>query len=240
MCGVIGLKLPQFDEHYKRQILTNLLIASQIRGQHATGIATLIDGKIKALIQSIPAKEFVESKKYNEFELGDCIIGHTRYSTSDIRFNMPIYDEEFALVHNGVITQSSPDVWFNVYQYKTQNDSEILFHALKNHELDRIKTAYPDMTYSYVTIDNDGNLEYAHNGKRPLYDWTMGDLVIVASTKSTFERSKVSELLNFNVEPNLVAFEEDSTFIPQNITSGIVYKSVTDNLKYFHDRLSFA
>ena len=56
------------------------------------------------------------------------MIGHCRYSTSDLQYNQPIYNDDYSIAHNGVVSQEMPERWKELYGYdcKTKNDSELI------------------------------------------------------------------------------------------------------------------
>ena len=93
MCAVIGayLKKPSSKDLAN---LAKVFYESQIRGLHATGVSYIQDGEIKTVIDSKPAEEFLKLLNFK-----DCInedgnlylIGHCRYSTSDLKYNQPLY-----------------------------------------------------------------------------------------------------------------------------------------------------
>lgn len=187
MCGIIAVK-----GKITHKELTNLLNEAQIRGKHATGIArwNFKTNKIEAIVDSIASKQFTQKySKELEIWCNDylVLIGHTRYSTSDLRYNQPIYDESLALAHNGVVSQESPDKW--AYKCQTANDSELLFRYIKEHSnLDNIEQKFKDLSYATVWIEN-GQLNAKRNGLRPLWKFSSADVEIYASTKDILERA---------------------------------------------------
>lgn len=193
MCGIIAVK-----GKITHKGLTSLLNEAQIRGKHATGVArwNFKTNKIEAIVDSIASKQFTQKySKELEIWCNDylVLIGHTRYSTSDLRYNQPIYDESLALAHNGVVTQESPDKW--VYKCQTANDSELLFRYIKEHSnLDNIEQKFKDLSYATVWIEN-GHLNAKRNGLRPLWKFSSTDVEIYASTKDILERAEYIDAL---------------------------------------------
>lgn len=187
MCGIIAVK-----GKIKAEKLKELLNEAQIRGKHATGVArwNFKSNKIEAIVDSIASKQFTQ-KFDKDLEIwSDCdnlvLIGHTRYSTSDLRFNQPIFDETLALAHNGVVSQEDPSKW--VYKCETANDSELLFRYIKKHSnLDNIEQSFKDLSYAVVWIQN-GQLNAKRNGLRPLYCYKDNEVEIYASTKDILDR----------------------------------------------------
>lgn len=187
MCGIIAVK-----GKITHKELKSLLNEAQIRGKHATGVArwNFKTNKIEAIVDSIASKQFAQKySKELEIWCNDylVLIGHTRYSTSDLRYNQPIFDESLALAHNGVVSQESPEKW--AYKCQTANDSELLFRYIKEHSnLDNIEQKFKDLSYATVWIEN-GQLNAKRNGLRPLWKYCSSDVEIYASTKDILERT---------------------------------------------------
>lgn len=187
MCGIIAVK-----GKIKVEKLIGLLNEAQIRGKHATGVARwdFKTNKIEAIVEPIASKQFTQ-KYIKELELWTntnnlVLIGHTRYSTSDLRFNQPIFDDTLALAHNGVVSQEDPSKW--IYKCKTANDSELLFRYIKKHSnLDNIEQSFKGLSYATVWIQN-GQLNAKRNGLRPLYCYKNEEVEIYASTKDILDR----------------------------------------------------
>lgn len=187
MCGIIGVK-----GKITPQKLKTLLNETQIRGKHATGISRwdFKTNKIESIVDSIASKQFTQ-KYSNMLEIW-CkdylvLIGHTRYSTSDLRYNQPIFDDSLALAHNGVVSQESPDKW--IYECKTANDSELLFRHIKKHgNLNNIEETFKNLSYATLWI-KEGELYAQRNGLRPLWYYKDDEVEIYTSTKDIAERS---------------------------------------------------
>ena len=190
MCGVvaafnpIGVNMDSFID---------LLKQSAIRGHHATGISWLEKGMIKSYVKPLKASLF----KLPEIKT-TAIIGHCRYSTSDLEFNQPIIGEKYAIAHNGVVSQISPECWELVYGLKTtgKNDTELLLRSFEQdcHPLERFPEA--SMAVATVLTDRYGSeIGFFRNGQRPLwYNYEEEDNVCwVASTKNIFLRTKSLE-----------------------------------------------
>jgi len=189
MCGVIGVHLPEvFPAHL--EMVKNLFLQSMIRGKHATGVTYLSCGELHTIKEGIPANEFME--KYDVREFVDpatqkmTLIGHIRYSTSDLRHNQPFQGREMAIAHNGVISQD-PDVW--EYKTETQNDSELILRCIEAG--DTPLEVYRERSMAVTAIDVDGNLIGWRNHERPLWMTTASGGLIFASTSDIIERSGI-------------------------------------------------
>jgi glutamine phosphoribosylpyrophosphate amidotransferase len=153
---------------------------SKIRGMHATGIAYVKGGSVHIDKRPVPANEFPFN--FNEYlnEDGNLyLIGHCRYSTSDLEYNQPIGNTENAIVHNGVITQELPENWEAKYGHKceTKNDSELVLHA------EDPLTEYAHMSMAVCELIAASKVVKTYrNGKRPLYLTSLSNGYIITST----------------------------------------------------------
>lgn len=196
MCGIIGY----YNKNVTKSDLDTLrkvLIESKIRGKHASGIAWFDGKKFQSYIKPTSIdklmKKFDLSKSiYNGASIS--LIAHARYSTSDIKYNQPILGETLAIAHNGVVTQDFPENWYETYGFKckTKNDSELILHALENErELSQI---FPKSSIAVVSLDLTGKIEVYRNGLRPLWQGTIGDGVVIASTQDILHRAGVQNI----------------------------------------------
>jgi len=181
VCAVIGI-----DGVVSTDLVRNIFLQSQIRGRHATGVSYLKHGKITTIKEPKPAEEFLDKHNPEDWYDGDRItmIGHCRYSTSDLQYNQPIANDEKAVVHNGVISQEMPENWEKLYGYKceTKNDSELLFHSWD------VKK-WPDASIAAIFLDQSG-IQWARNGKRPLWiSWNDDLAIVITSTKDIASRA---------------------------------------------------
>lgn len=198
MCGVIGFST---DSASKEDIdlIKRLFKESMIRGKHATGMA-YYDGK-KILIEKYPvaAKTFIDIiDEKIIFNNKIRLIGHVRYSTSDLEYNQPIGDNEFAIVHNGVISQEPFEKWKELYpefsDCKTKNDSELLFNYLKKYRSpDMINKWFDGASYSVCSLDKNGNIMHFRNGLRPQWIYEDSRIKVIASTLNILIRSGLND-----------------------------------------------
>lgn len=167
MCGVIGVSLNNVTE-MDLENLRRLFVETEIRGRHATGISWVKDGVLHTIKESVPASEFL-----TQHNLKDCVdsdnslslIGHIRYSTSDLRYNQPFSDGATSIVHNGVISQEHSSTW--KYPCKTENDSEMILHSIQagKHPL----SDFDGASLAVCTLTSDKTLQCYRNGERPLW-----------------------------------------------------------------------
>lgn len=201
MCAVIGaiIQKPTVDDF---EMLKRVFHESRIRGMHATGISFLPkwSSGIETIKEPIPADQFIEKFMHND-NLRDMvnadgnlyIVGHCRYSTSDLEYNQPIYNSFMSVVHNGVITQELPENWERLYGYKCEgkNDTELLLHTFGNGESPLEK--WKDSSLAVCALGRPKTLTAFRNGKRPLYLTTRSNACIITSTADVVKRAGIKE-----------------------------------------------
>lgn len=194
MCAVVGAYIEN-PSSLDLNMLANVFRESSIRGLHATGISWVRNNRVHAMISATPAGKFVEAfdLKTALNEDGNLyLIGHCRYSTSDLNYNQPLWDENFAIVHNGVVSQEMPENWERLYGYKcqTRNDSELILHTLKAKKSPLIEFA--DASMAVVELYKEKKLRFYRNGKRPIYFTSIPNGGIITSTKDIAMRSNLN------------------------------------------------
>lgn len=195
MCGIIGFRGTNVTmEHL--MVLQKVMIESRIRGMHASGIAWCDNGNILSVVKPEPIDQLVKELDWSIFlQMKEVsLIAHARYSTSDIKYNQPIVGDTMAIAHNGVITQSSPDIWKSAYGYacKTKNDSELLLRCLEAG--DNPLKVFPDSSYAGVAINKQGELNFFRNSLRPLWAGKIGENDVIASTYDILNRAGVQAI----------------------------------------------
>jgi len=182
MCAVIGVVLHNPSKQ-DLEIVKFVFHESKIRGMHATGLSYVKNDKIITEKLPVPADEF--PFKFAEYinEDGNLyLVGHCRYSTSDLEYNQPIANDNLSVVHNGVITQELPERWKEMYGYDcvTKNDTELLLHTIEDNAspLQRWK----DSSMAVCVLNTDKSVKVFRNGKRPLYLTSLGNGSIITST----------------------------------------------------------
>lgn len=190
MCAVIGVKLLNVTRH-DIEMVKDVFIESKIRGKHATGISYIKNGKIHTIKEPIPSDEFFEKYDISDFvDNGNMtLVGHCRYSTSDLEYNQPMTREGLSVVHNGVITQELPENWEEIYGYKclTKNDSELLLYS------EDPLTEFSHMSMGVCELRQDETIRFYRNGKRPIYFTEFHNGVIITSTSDIAYRAGLQE-----------------------------------------------
>lgn len=191
MCSVIGaiIKEPRAEDFL---MLHRVFLESKIRGMHATGISYVKHGKIITEKRPVPADEFPFNFPSYVNEDGSLyMIGHCRYSTSDLEFNQPIANENLSVVHNGVITQELPEKWKELYGYdcETKNDTELILHTAEDCISPLVR--WKDSSLAVVELHVDKVIRFYRNGKRPLYLTNISNGCIITSTADVPKRAEV-------------------------------------------------
>jgi glutamine phosphoribosylpyrophosphate amidotransferase len=191
MCSVIGaiIKEPRAEDFL---MLHRVFLESKIRGMHATGISYVKHGKIITEKRPVPADEFPFNFPSYVNEDGSLyMIGHCRYSTSDLEFNQPIANKNLSVVHNGVITQELPEKWKELYGYdcETKNDTELILHTAEDCISPLVR--WKDSSLAVVELHVDKVIRFYRNGKRPLYLTSISNGCIITSTADVPKRAEV-------------------------------------------------
>jgi glutamine phosphoribosylpyrophosphate amidotransferase len=191
MCSVIGaiIKEPRAEDFL---MLHRVFLESKIRGMHATGISYVKHGKIITEKRPVPADEFPFNFPSYVNEDGSLyMIGHCRYSTSDLEFNQPIANENLSVVHNGVITQELPEKWKELYGYdcETKNDTELILHTAEDCISPLVR--WKDSSLAVIELHVDKVIRFYRNGKRPLYLTSISNGCIITSTADVPKRAEV-------------------------------------------------
>jgi len=191
MCSVIGaiIKEPHAEDFL---MLHRVFLESKIRGMHATGISYVKHGKIITEKRPVPADEFPFNFPSYVNEDGSLyMIGHCRYSTSDLEFNQPIANENLSVVHNGVITQELPEKWKELYGYdcETKNDTELILHTAEDCISPLVR--WKDSSLAVIELHVDKVVRFYRNGKRPLYLTNISNGCIITSTADVPKRADV-------------------------------------------------
>lgn len=197
MCAVIGAVIlsPQ-QEHF--DMLKRVFHESRIRGMHATGLSYVKNGEVVTTKSPVPADQFpFDFPSYVNEDGNLYLIGHCRYSTSDLEFNQPIANETLSVVHNGVVSQELPEHWKELYGFncKTKNDTELILETVLAGEspLKRWK----DASLAVCELSAEKKLRVYRNGKRPMYLTVLDEGCIITSTADVAKRAN----LNYTTVP---------------------------------------
>ena len=194
MCAIIGAYIENPSSR-DLVMLADVFRESSIRGLHATGVSWVKDGQIHTHIDAVPATKFLESLDFRNCinEDGNLyLIGHCRYSTSDLAYNQPLWNENISIVHNGVVSQEMPENWERLYGYKckTRNDSELIVHTLQANKSPLEE--FPNSSMAVVELYKEKKLRFYRNGKRPIYFTSLLNGGIITSTKDIAVRADLN------------------------------------------------
>jgi glutamine phosphoribosylpyrophosphate amidotransferase len=220
MCGIIGVALdnPTYEELFTVQ---RVFQESRIRGMHATGISWVKDGLVHTIKDAIPADQFVDKYMKDMGEFLDngklMMVGHCRYSTSDLEYNQPIASECVSVVHNGVITQELPENWEELYGYKcsTKNDTELLLHTIN--ERKSPLEVWHDSSLAVIELYGNQKMRFYRNGKRPMYLTNMPSGSIITSTKDIPMRAGIREISEPVTMNTYCVFDEHLTLLLERV-----------------------
>lgn len=200
MCGIVGV----FAQSQKDLIfIKQLILRSQIRGKHATGVSYIKDYTLHSIVEPLCASDFLEkhwNSIYQDLYLEPTIqlIAHTRYSTSDIEFNQPIYDDQLSICMNGVITQSDPEHWEKEFgvRCRTRNDTEIAHIKLKDgyNPLLLSGETGTSSSMSIATLSPTKGVFVFRNGRRPGWICHTDTMSVVASTRDIIKRAYIDTI----------------------------------------------
>ena len=223
MCAVIGaiIQKPTRDDF---DMLKRVFLESKIRGLHATGISFLPKWStgIETIKEPIPADKFIEKFMHND-NLAEMVsndgnlymIGHCRYSTSDLEFNQPLGHADKSIVHNGVITQELPENWKELYGYDciTKNDSELVLHS------EDALREFSHMSMGVVELNTGKKLRVYRNGKRPLYLTSLDNGVIITSTADIAKRAGLMYSVEVDMDTYLT-FDSELAMMIEKVNTG--------------------
>jgi amidophosphoribosyltransferase len=148
MCGQVGLILgrkrrTRHDLQELRDIFVALLLHSEVRGPHATGMAWLkVDGSHRLAKAPVPAHEWVASPTFQQALAAvdsrtTLLMGHTRWSTrgdpANNRNNHPLHTGVVLGTHNGTIYNAEQLFRKLSLPRYAEVDSEVLFRLADRH-----------------------------------------------------------------------------------------------------------
>lgn len=148
MCGICGyITTRPNTAKIAKSMIANLLVASEVRGSDASGIAFVKNNKIVCVKDGVKASIFTKSKKFIEIiekNNPEIMIAHTRQQTqgthTDNKNNHPLVDGNIAIVHNGII--SNDREVFTTFKLKRDGfvDSEAIVKLIAYYKKDKLTT----------------------------------------------------------------------------------------------------
>ena len=225
MCSVIGaiIHKPEYEDFQK---LEKVFHESRIRGLHATGISYVKEYTIHTVKLPVSADMFPFN--WNDYVNEDgnlYLIGHCRYSTSDLEYNQPINNQTTSVVHNGVITQELPENWEELYGYKceTKNDTELILHTIDDDKSPL--EVWKDSSLAVCELWFCKKLKFYRNGKRPLYLTSLDNGCIITSTKDVIVRAGIPDPTVDVPMNTYITFDEHLTMSMEKVdVAGVDYQ----------------
>ena len=201
MCGIIGAKVKRPQGY---QVLSRAIETLNIRGTHAYGIVSLINGKYD-LYKTFDLDQIQEYLKIVCVPSAK-ILFHNRYSTSgnydDMDNNLPQGDEKLGYISfNGVLEQSDSSNWHRLYDIDASNDNDvqILLKLMEQgHSILDLLKRYPNWSLAACMLTPDKLLGFRNN-KRPLYHYQDGDLEMFISAVDPIARISPSLVKNLTM-----------------------------------------
>ena len=145
MCGIGALVLGKKKRSKKefrliRESFEDLMVATQVRGRHATGAFVVNKSGIKFYKVPLPASQAIKQKGWMKL-MGDineetvAVVGHVRFATQgepdENKNNHPILNGNIIGVHNGIITND--DEICTEHPYDEEVDSAAIFALFAAH-----------------------------------------------------------------------------------------------------------
>jgi amidophosphoribosyltransferase len=199
-CGIFGAFV---TSRYAQRLTYYGLFALQHRGQESSGIATVVDGKLKqvggvGLVAHVYDADDLAGLKSNK------AIGHNRYTTSGgdnaAEIQPFVYENEgFALAHNGNLPSTHAlEVFLSSHDvsWADLNDSQMMAAAIAYYRrsgqnlAEAIESAWPLFTgaFACVALDADRLVAFRDEcGIRPLSLGSVADGFVVASETCAFD-----------------------------------------------------
>ncbi len=186
MCGLVGLiaRKSQGFLHSHMELMQNLLLLDQLRGDDSTGVFTVLKDSnvVITKVGSHPSHLF-ETASWNKHKTkavnnGRVMIGHNRKATMGVVNSAnahPFHEDNIVLVHNGTLRGGHKQL------ADTEVDSHAVCHAFAEKGAEEVLKTL-DAAFAFIWWDIEANKLYAvRNDERPLNLVQTPDLNILCS-----------------------------------------------------------
>lgn len=239
MCGIGGIMIYPMERNpvqmeLIRQIAAGLALENEVRGNHATGIATFDKyGKNSVLKNNIPASQMVHTQTWGNFVEKKItrdttnILVHTRLATQGSPEkndnNHPIVTSSAIGVHNGMIYNDDSLFQSNNLYRQAEVDSEVIFRlidTLKDNTKASMKTVAEKLTgvfaVAYVKKDEPTILNYFRDNNPTTFAYIEELNIIVFASQKQFIMDSIQYATDWVVDflEEVVYIEEPEYFSP--------------------------
>lgn len=201
MCGIVGLYSKK--EHItKEQFATflSILESTEIRGDDATGISYIEDGKIVIIKEALKASEFVKKIEPRDLKT-KILIGHCRKKTqgheSNPLNNHPILYDDLSLVHNGWVYNDDDVFKDHKLTRHGQVDSEAIVALIKHNFSgtipDAVEKAHKELKGAFAC------LMISDKAPENLFLWKTTNPAVFKETDDGFYISSTADILNKSI-----------------------------------------
>jgi glucosamine 6-phosphate synthetase-like amidotransferase/phosphosugar isomerase protein len=228
MCGIVGIAANSLNRVGKN-IFSDLIITSNVRGRWGAGVAAVIGDKIKGAKSLYSGCDLLDMKGFGEMMNENNIrvlLGHTRWPTkgaTDEYINVhPHFNKNITGVHNGTLDKVDGEY------VKGEESDSVLFYKHADEVGFKKALARISGAYCFVFIDHETKtLNFIRNRERPLFIgkhlWgTDSQSLIWASEEEmltfTMTRAKLTAKLEIvELPPN------ELWSIPYNVKKGVEF-----------------
>lgn len=203
MCGICGIR--RFGpEPIDVATFNIMLLDNERRGNMATGVATQQrDGSVQVHKSDDPAWRFMKSQGYHDFVRDNfredtlAVLGHTRLSTKGSSIynknNHPMWDNETAVVHNGVIFNDDQMFTALKLERAAETDSDIIRAILSSEgftpkAVTTLNRLNGSAAFAAVSTKFPGKLLLARSGS-PLELATTNDWLVWSSMRDSIHKA---------------------------------------------------
>lgn len=214
MCGIAGImmypkKRTDNELRFIRELAGELAVENQVRGTHATGIATFGKDGYDVLKHDVKAQDFIEYKAWEKFTNKNItndtynILIHTRMSTQGSPTindnNHPIVTATNIGIHNGMIYNDDSLFAKESLYRQAQVDSEVIFRLVDKeigNDRENTKNVAEKLSgvyaVAFVKKENRNILNYFRNNNPTTFAYIPSLNITVFASLQTFIESALN------------------------------------------------